>query len=300
MLAAGYAGVRPATGVASAGREYRRIQLTHADDATSTLHAAYFDRGAFGARVTCVGNAGTLVRWCRETGVRDAIVGGFFARPQRTPLGELRMDGRAVATTPFYEPWAAVRSCVHIWGNRIRIARRFELAAEPPGDLLQAGPLLVRDGLPVVTAGEDSEGFSAGAAQFDSDITRGRYPRAALALTPTHLMAVACEGRALGEAGMTLTELAKVLAELGAETALNLDGGGSASLVYGGRLRNCPREEHGIEIVGGRPIATALVFERASWKARRPSVAPLDSRALIRRFRATADNPPIDAGFRHG
>jgi exopolysaccharide biosynthesis protein len=57
-----------------------------------------------------------------------------------------------------------------------------------------------------------------------------------------------------------MAELADAMAGLGAERAINLDGGGSASLVVGGRLRNIPREEHGKELVGGREIATALRF----------------------------------------
>ena len=43
--------------------------------------------------------------------------------------------------------------------------------------------------------------------------------------------------------------------------ALNLDGGGSVSLVHDGRLRNRPREEHGIDLLDGRPIVTAVTFE---------------------------------------
>jgi exopolysaccharide biosynthesis protein len=42
--------------------------------------------------------------------------------------------------------------------------------------------------------------------------------------------------------------------------ALNLDGGGSTSLVCGGRLRNVPREEHGVVLSGGRPVSTAVVL----------------------------------------
>jgi exopolysaccharide biosynthesis protein len=57
-----------------------------------------------------------------------------------------------------------------------------------------------------------------------------------------------------------MAELAAAMVELGAGAAINLDGGGSASLVLGGRLRNVPREEHGKELVGGREIATALWF----------------------------------------
>jgi exopolysaccharide biosynthesis protein len=144
-------------------------------------------------------------------------------------------------------------------GNRVVLARRDELPAAPAGDLLQAGPLLARDGMPCVDG--DAEGFSAGSRQFDSDITAGRYPRAALALTKSRrLLAVACDGRADDEAGMTLAELAETLVALGAQAALNLDGGGSTSLVCGGRLRNVPREDHGIVLAGGRPVSTVIAF----------------------------------------
>jgi exopolysaccharide biosynthesis protein len=143
----------------------------------------------------------------------------------------------------------------------VRIARRDALGAAPAGDLLQAGPLLVADGRSVVAADADPEGFSAGARQFDSDITAGRYPRAALGRAGQLLFAVACDGRTRRDAGMTLAELAEALVALGAEEAINLDGGGSASLVHAGRLGNRPREEHGIDLLEGRPIVTAIVFD---------------------------------------
>jgi exopolysaccharide biosynthesis protein len=60
---------------------------------------------------------------------------------------------------------------------------------------------------------------------------------------------------------MTLVELAEALLALGATDALNLDGGGSASLVHDGRLRNRPREQHGIDLLEGRPVVTAIVFD---------------------------------------
>ena len=136
-------------------------------------------------------------------------------------------------------------------------ARRDELPERLEGDLLQAGPLLVEAGR---QARYEDEGFSAGAGQFDSDITVGRHPRAALGRDERRLLAVACDGRTDDEAGLTLDELARTLIELGADAALNLDGGGSTSLVCGGRLRNVPREGDGVALVGGRPIATALAF----------------------------------------
>ncbi|HEX4036194.1 MAG TPA: phosphodiester glycosidase family protein [Solirubrobacteraceae bacterium] len=220
-----------------------------------------YDLSAVVARVVVLERPAPLVRWCRERGVRDAVVGGFFVRPSYIPLGQLRIGGEARPSSPFESPWGDVRACVHIVGETVRIARRDELAAEPAGDLLQAGPLLVADGCRVIADGEDVEGFSAAAHQFDSDITAGRYPRAALAVAGERLLAVVCDGRTRRDAGMTLPELADVLVGLGATSALNLDGGGSASLVHDGRLCNRPREVHGADLLDGRPIVTAIVFE---------------------------------------
>lgn len=191
----------------------------------------------------------------------NAIVGGFFVRGTGSPLGELWVAGAPVASTPFRAPWHAIRACLEIELGIPRIVRRHELDAVPAGDRLQAGPLLVAGGRPAVRHGADDEGFSAGASQFDSDITRGRYPRAALGLDGSRMLAVVCDGRTERDAGMTLTELAETLIGLGAVDALNLDGGGSASLVYGGRLRNRPGEQRGADLLDGRPVVSAVVFE---------------------------------------
>ena len=239
-----------------------RLCVLLPDGAQTTVHLASYELGAFRPRVAVFDRPEPLVGWCRRNGVRHAVVGGFFARPEYQPLGELRVRAQRQHSIPFDEPWGSVRACVQFSDGQIWIARRDDLASRPAGDLLQAGPLLVRAGSNLIGAG-DPEGFAAGAHQFDSDITRGRYPRAALAIAGDHLLALACDGRTKRDAGMTLAELASTLITLGASDAINLDGGGSASLVYSGRLRNRPREEHGADILGGRPVVTAIVFESA-------------------------------------
>ncbi len=233
------------------------------------MHVATYPLATTSLRVVRLAALTPLGAWCEAHGVHEALVGGFYLRDVRvaaagepltgTPLGEVRIDGKLEPSVPFLAPWGAVRACVHAEaaGRRVRIARREDLPAAPAGDLLQAGPLLVRDGV-VITG--DAEGFSVGAAQFDSDITAGRHPRAALGTDGARLYAVACEGRADDEAGLTIPELARAMAGLGARDALNLDGGGSTSLVCGGALRNVPREAHARPLPGGRAIATALVF----------------------------------------
>lgn len=238
-----------------------RLRVRLADGARTTLHVAAFDLVAWTPRVVVLDRPTPLVRWCRAEGVRHAVVGGFFRRADYAPLGELRVGGAVGPFVPFDAPWGDVRACLQVQGGRLRIASRMMLGASPAGDVLQAGPLLVLDGRSAIVEGEDREGFSAGAHQFDSDITDGRHPRVALALTGERMLAVACDGRTRRDAGMTLGELADALIELGASEALNLDGGSSASLVVGGVLRNRPREQHGVDLLDGRPVVSAIAFD---------------------------------------
>src|ERR1700710_2251966 len=192
------------------------VRLGLGDGVGTTLRVARFDRASFGLRVVALEPCSTLLRWCADRGTG-----------------------------------AALRCCVHAEDGRVALASRADIPPDPAGDLLQAGPMLVAAGHSLIRPGEDLEGFSAGSGQFDSDITAGRYPRAALGLGGDELIAVVCEGRADNEAGLTMAELAQAMRDLGASEAINLDGGGSASLVVGGRLLNTPREEHGLELVGG-------------------------------------------------
>jgi hypothetical protein len=221
---------------------------------------ACHDAATTEVRVAVLRGQARLADWCAARGHEEAIVGGFFTRPAGVPLGEVRTRGVARRFVAFDAPWGAVRSCVHVQGGGVRIAARDALPAQPRGDLLQAGPLLVRDGVAVYDRAGDPEGFSAGRRQFDSDITDGRHPRAALGLGDGVILAVACDGRSRHDAGLTLAELASVMAALGAQTALNLDGGGSTSLVSGGRLRNRPRRDWEAPEPGGRAVSTALLF----------------------------------------
>jgi hypothetical protein len=235
----------------------RRMRVGLRDGAATTVYVATYPLARTEVKVVRLPTPRPLEAWCRDSGIAEAIVGGFYARPHGTPLGELRTSGVLRRHVPFDGPWGDIRACLHVEGGIVRIARRDELAAAPGGDLLQAGPLLVRDGM---TVDGDREGFSAGQRQFDSDITAGRYPRAALGMSRDKLLAFVCDGRADHDAGMTMGELAETMVAFGAHSAINLDGGGSASLVAEGRLWNRPREEHGIELPGGRAVTTAVVF----------------------------------------
>jgi hypothetical protein len=247
------------------GRRYELSRLRLADGAETTVYVVAHPRRTTRVRVTCFGEAQRLDRWCAASDRPEAIVAGFFLRDPWRPLGEVRIERRPVAHEPIAAPFGPARSCVHVEpGGDVRLAPRREIRADPAGDLVQAGPRLVAGGR-VVMDGDDREGFSAGAGQFDSDITAERHPRCALGVNDDELFAVCCDGRRTGvDAGLELAELARLMLSLGAMEAINLDGGGSATLVHRGHLLNRPYSSVDQPGPESRPVVTALLFDPLS------------------------------------
>jgi hypothetical protein len=241
------------------GRVYELLRFRTRDGGDTTVYLVRHPLARTRLGVTCFAPPERLDHWCAATGHEEAMVAGFFLRDPYRPLGEVRIGGEPVPHEPVAAPWRPARACVHVDGE-VRLAPREELAADPSGDLVQAGPLLVRDG--EVVAGDDREGFSAGSAQFDSDITAERHPRCALGLGDGELLAVCCDGRRTGvDAGLDLGELARLMLSFGAREAINLDGGGSATLVHRGHLLNRPYSSPDQPAPESRPVVTALLFD---------------------------------------
>lgn len=237
----------------------RCLRVTSREGVETTVHAAAFGLTEVAVEIVTLSPPQPLADWCDENGVRDAITAGFFEKDQRVPLGELWIGGKAAEHRRFASPWHDVRACLHVDAERLHIGPRPRFGEAPVGHLLQAGPLLVSGGAAVVDE-HDPEGFSSTSHEFDSDITRGRYPRAAIALTEGSILGVAVDGRSEEDTGLTLSELAELLVLLGAHSALNLDGGASTALIAGGALQNTPRSDDGSPLDGARPTPTAIVF----------------------------------------
>ena len=86
------------------------------------------------------------------------------------------------------------------------------------------------------------------------------HPRTAIAKTKSgQILLLTVDGRQPGESiGMSLTMLADLLTEFGAVEAINLDGGGSTTMVIRNKLVNKPSDA-----TGERPVSDAiLVFPR--------------------------------------
>ena len=95
--------------------------------------------------------------------------------------------------------------------------------------ILSFGPALVTGGDVSVTAGEE-----VGKA-------RSSNPRTAIGvIDDLHYVFVVSDGRTDESEGLSLYQLAEFISELGAETAYNLDGGGSSSMVFNGNVINNP------------------------------------------------------------
>jgi exopolysaccharide biosynthesis protein len=96
------------------------------------------------------------------------------------------------------------------------------------------GPRLVSDGRKDINGREE---------KFDNSIINGRHPRTAVALTfDGDLLMIVVDGRSKRNSGMKLDEMADYLRVLGARHAINLDGGGSSSMIVKGRVVNSPSD----------------------------------------------------------
>lgn len=88
----------------------------------------------------------------------------------------------------------------------------------------------------LVTDGQVSVGIND-----EVDQSMGSNPRTAIGwISDTHYVMVVSDGRTDESEGLSLYELAEFMEGLGCETAYNLDGGGSSTMVFNGTVINKP------------------------------------------------------------
>ena len=140
-------------------------------------------------------------------------------------------------------------------GSRIRIDTKLVPVESEMADLWKrasfivgGGPQLIIDSRAAITSEAE-----AVAARFASD----RHPRTAIArLKDGRVLLATVDGRQpSASVGMSLPELANLLLEFGAAEAINLDGGGSTTMVIHGKLVNTPSDQ-----TGERPVSDAILI----------------------------------------
>jgi hypothetical protein len=104
-------------------------------------------------------------------------------------------------------------------------------------NLLQTGPFLIQQG----QIHTDYSDYTLRSDQFDSDITKRRYPRSVFGIDATSYYFLVIDGRSPKTGGLFLHELADLCRQLGMHDAINLDGGASTTLIANQGLINEPR-----------------------------------------------------------
>jgi hypothetical protein len=132
----------------------------------------------------------------------------------------------------------------------VEVALRSEAlpaSLEPFNHIVGGGPLLIRNQAIVL---------NAEAEQFSRAFATQAAPRSAIGTNAAGDTLLVAVHHSPGGPGPTLSQLTQIMAQLGSTSALNLDGGSSASLYLGGRLinrnsRTAGRVHNGIGLFSG-------------------------------------------------
>jgi len=117
-------------------------------------------------------------------------------------------------------------------GDEVNMRFRLEPRVGEIREAVGGGPRPVRDGKASVEHLQE---------RFAGSFAARRHPRTAVGVRDGTVVLVTVDGRQPGYSeGMTLDELAGLLVELGCTEAMNLDGGGSTTMVVRDRVMNSP------------------------------------------------------------
>jgi phosphodiester glycosidase len=139
-------------------------------------------------------------------------------------------------------------------GDTTRVVLRFRPDRGRLCTLVGGWPRIVVDGTSIADSVDRIEGTFP---RFS--VTR--HPRTAVGISrdSTKLLLTTVDGRQESSSGMSLVELAALMRALGAFQAINLDGGGSTTMVIEGQVVNHPSDSAGERAVGN----ALLVVRRA-------------------------------------
>ena len=153
----------------------------------------------------------------RRTGIMIRNGVSYMNQPRRPGLA-LRRDGS-----------------MSIYDEKTTSAKK--LLADGVWNTASFGPPLVDDGR--VVEGIDKVEIDT---NWGNHSIQGRQPRAGFGMiAPNHFLFIVADGRAKGYSrGVGMIEFAELFASRGAKVAYNLDGGGSATMYFNGKVVNRP------------------------------------------------------------
>jgi len=189
-----------------------------------------------------------------QTGAEIAINGSFFDTRAGGSVVFMRVNGEIIAEgAPNRQLYTENGGLAWNQSDEPIILKRpgngwAEVAYE---NVLTSGPLLIlKDSL----------------QSFNNDsFNQNRHPRTAVAITDDNrLLLLTVDGRSFQGYGMTIPEIAELLNNLGAEYALNFDGGGSTTMWIKGKtdnsIVNYPSDNLEFDRLGERKVSNALLL----------------------------------------
>lgn len=121
--------------------------------------------------------------------------------------------------------------------------------------VINGGPLLVTGGAENITARRDGMVHTDDSNSFYYGWVHKRNPRTIVGVDAEgRTLLVTADGRQTTSLGLSIKEAADVARSLGMVEAINLDGGGSTTMVAGGRVVNAPSDA-----AGQRPVGDAVL-----------------------------------------
>ncbi|MFC8415616.1 phosphodiester glycosidase family protein [Streptomyces coelicoflavus] len=177
----------------------------------------------------------------------------------RSPRGgAVPRGGSSVQATG--ERVADLAALAHV-GDRLRVSttllddRGRRMPTSPRTDIVNAGPELVRDGRIHVTPATDGMVHPGDPSWYYGWVHK-RNPRTLAGVDGAgRTVLVTADGRSTDSLGLSIGESAEVARSLGLRDAVNLDGGGSTTMVAEGAVLNSPSDA-----AGERPVSDALLI----------------------------------------
>lgn len=130
-------------------------------------------------------------------------------------------------------------------GDTIKIVNEFSPKIKNLKSLIGGWPVLVKDGQNMIRRNSSLEGVT-------EKFSEQRHPRTGIGFSSDrkNLFLITVDGRQQSSRGMTLLEFANLMLTEGISDGLNLDGGGSTTMVINSKVVNNPSDATGERLVG--------------------------------------------------
>jgi exopolysaccharide biosynthesis protein len=200
----------------------------------------------------------TVNDFAQEEHATAAINGGFFDVKNGGSVDLIKVDGIGLAPNQLSQDQ---RRAEHQQGALVfingvlTIAKwdgSFNWESKLSGDVMVAGPVLAYS-------------YTYNLLDTNSALVKARHPRTGVAITKRRILLITIDGRNDNAAGMSLTELAKIMKWLKAADGINLDGGGSTTMWIKGQsdsgVVNYPTDNKTWDHEGARKVANVVLVK---------------------------------------